>query len=132
MCPTGLHWAVLCTLRPPLAHRSATPGVGSVERNSVLVSAANLAGPFLCLLDGVMARPAKRLPIRLVPEQRQVAMVRHDVIDHRRDHVAAPAQVKHAERVVDQEDAAQPPPSRAVEASSMRSSIDSGLTTVRE
>ncbi len=89
--------------------------VGRLERDTVLVGAANLAGSFLGLFDGVMARPAKRLPIRLVPEQHQVATVRHDVIDHRRDHVAAPAQVKHAERVVDQEDAAQPPPSRAVE-----------------
>ena len=63
---------------------------------------------------GVMAALAQRLPVRLVPKQRLIALVRDDVIHHRGWHDTPVTLAQGAQRVRCQEHCSCPPPARAV------------------
>jgi hypothetical protein len=61
-----------------------------------------------------MAVPAERLPVRFVPEQPVVSLVRDDVVDDRRDAGAAYLEAHDAERVRGEEALPRRAPPRAV------------------
>lgn len=72
------------------------------------------------LLAAVVAREAKWLPVSLSPEQRLIAPMRGDVIDHGRDRRAASGFAHGAERVLHEEVLRPKPPSMPIAALACR------------
>lgn len=101
-----------------------------IERDAVGRSAVRHARPFLTLLVAVVTGRAKRLPVALVPEQRSVALVRRDMVNHvcRR---GSPDLLAHdTERVGGEVDKTRTAPPNAVASAMCRASVDADHRSV--
>ena len=89
--------------------------MSEVDGRAVEACATQDAGGFLRLLVGVVALLAQRLPVALIPEQFDVALVRLDVVDHVGRHHLSKLSVHAAQRMRAQELHARPAPCSVVE-----------------
>jgi hypothetical protein len=85
-----------------------------IDWSAAGVTAAQLASAFELGLSAVVARLAQALPVRLVPEQHQVATVRDDMIDARRCNRKSLPLAISAKRMLPQETSARRSPASTV------------------